>query len=226
MITSSRPLDLSLSLFASVVVAAAMLAGCGGGQIVCTGGGRLVGTGCFCARGQTWDGAQCVGTPETGNCTQKGAMEVVGTAGSVCFCPDGWIWTDANRTECVACTGGAQANGDTECVCPGGTAWVDNACQQVAAPQPVAEQMTCTGGAIATDQGCQCQQGTVWDGNNCVVAEATPPQQIQIQQHTVHSTQSFTCCINHAQYTCPNQAAFQACATLSPNHGCTPAGGC
>lgn len=202
-----------------------VITSCGPGPVVCYGGGRQMGDGCFCARGQTWDGSQCVGTPETGSCTQKGAMEVVSPAGSACFCPDGWIWTDQNRVECVACGGGSLAQGDTACVCPEGTAWIENACQAV--QQPVAEvpqPMSCTGGAIATDQGCQCPQGTGWDGASCAGGQG--PQPIEIHQHTIQSSQSFTCCVNHSKYSCPNDAAFQACATLNPNHGCTPAGGC
>jgi hypothetical protein len=37
--------------------------------------------------------------------------------------------------------------------------------------------------------------------------------------------QSFTCCVNHAQYTCPSTDDLTSCATSQPNH-CTPAGSC
>lgn len=189
----------AFALFALVVMALLPGCSCGsGGGMICTGGGRLVGNGCFCPRGTTWGGNQCQGTPEQGVCTQKGAMEVVGAAGSICTCPDGWIWSSPAMEECVACTGGAIASGDS-CVCPDGTAWDGNQCQ---AQAPVAQEQP---------QEAPQQQA---------------PAQVEVQQRTIQSTQSFTCCVNHARYQCPNQAAFTACATLSPNHGCARAGGC
>lgn len=86
---------------------------------------------------------------------------------------------------------------------------------------------TCTGGAFMTDQGCMCPDGTTWDGANCVAAgpAAPPPQQVIIRQQTHQSNSSFSCCINGAKYSCPNDAEFRNCMTLQ-GHGCTPAGGC
>lgn len=176
------------------------------GGAICTGGSRAVGGGCYCARGQQWDGSQCAGTPETGTCTQRGAMEVISPAGSMCFCPDGWIWTDANRTECQPCGGGSFADGD-RCVCPAGTAWIDNACQQPQ-EQPQAQAVEAPPEAPPQAQPPQ----------------APPP--VEVRQQTRQSTSNFTCCINHAKYQCPNDGAFRACMTLTPNHGCARAGGC
>ncbi len=236
---NARLLHARSALLGSVFLAsifATVLPACGRGPLICTGGARIVGSACYCAKGQTWNGAQCAGTPETGSCTQKNAMEVVGAAGSICYCPDNWIWNNASRTECLPCTGGAIANGDA-CYCPEGTAWNNSTCEPIPQAAPVA---SCMGGAIATDQGCQCPQGSSWNGVQCmcpagaewngvqcvwsqqVQQQQPPPQQQVIEQRSYQST----CCVNHAKYNCPNHAAFQACATLSPSHGCTRAGGC
>ncbi|MDB4995525.1 MAG: hypothetical protein JWM74_2957 [Myxococcaceae bacterium] len=229
---SSRNAFFVFLLAASIF--ATLLPACGRGPLVCTGGARVVGSACYCAKGQTWNGSQCAGTPETGACAQKNSMEVVGAAGSICYCPDGWIWDSANRTECLPCTGGAIANGDSNCYCPDGTAWNNNACEPIPQAAPVA---SCMGGAIATDQGCMCPQGATWNGAQCMCPAGAEwngaqcvwqqqPQQQVIQQRSIQSSSSFTCCVNHAKYNCPNDAAFQACATMQGNHGCARAGGC
>jgi len=133
-------------------------------------------------------------------------MEVISPAGSMCFCPDGWIWTDANRTECQPCGGGSLADGDQRCVCPAGTAWIDNACQQ---PQQQAQEQPQPQEQVQATQ-----------------AAPPPPPPVEYRHQTRQSTTNLTCCINHAKYQCPTDAAFRACATLSPNHGCARAGGC
>ena len=122
----------------------------GGGGLVCGQGARMVGTGCYCPLGTTPDGVSCQGAPQQGTCG-AGAMQVNGASSSVCSCPDGWIWSDNAMTTCAQCVGGTIASGDA-CVCPDGT--VSDGTQCVAAA-PVAQQSTCTGGGITTDNGCQ-----------------------------------------------------------------------
>ncbi|MBL9027387.1 MAG: hypothetical protein JNL21_34670 [Myxococcales bacterium] len=204
-------------------VLGAVVLACGAGAWgppVCTGGARAIGSNCFCPRGTTFDGQACQGTPEQGSCV-AGAMEVSGDGQSLCYCPDGWVWADANKQSCAPCEGGSLAVGDT-CQCPQGTEWNGNQCQEVVMAAP-----TCTGGAFMTEQGCMCPDGTAWDGANCVASGPTapPPQQVIIRQQTNQSSSSFTCCINGAKYTCPNDAEFRNCMTLQ-GHGCAPAGGC
>lgn len=48
---------------------------------------------------------------------------------------------------------------------------------------------------------------------------------VQVQVNTATAVSNVTCCINGARYTCPDQASFQACASMNPS-GCTPAGAC
>ncbi len=228
----------------AISVLAALAASCSGGwgPTVCTGGARAIGSNCFCPKGTSFDGASCQGTPEQGNCV-PGAMEVVGDGQSVCYCPDGFVWTDGQQS-CAPCEGGSVAVGDTcqcqnntiwdgnvcapcqggaiasnnACVCPDGTAWDGAQCQQTFVAEP-----TCTGGAVMTQAGCQCPQGTAWDGANCVSAPAGGP--VIIEQRTHQRNVSLTCCINGANYTCPNEAEFRACTTLQA-HNCARAGGC
>jgi len=54
-----------------------------------------------------------------------------------------------------------------------------------------------------------------------------PRHPVQIQRRSVHrsGSQTLTCCINGARYTCPSQQAFNQCMSLSPS-ACTPAGRC
>lgn len=140
---------LGLALGATLVVS---VLACGPGALICTGGARNTGTGCFCALGTTWNGQICEGTPQAGTCTQAGAMQV----GELCFCPDGYNWTDTSMTACAAlnCQGGSFVSVN-ECVCPNGLAWIENQCQ---AP--------CVPGAIRVDaMTCQCPEGTVNQGD-------------------------------------------------------------
>ncbi len=225
--TLVRILAVALLALTSMLPACACGAGggAGGGGIVCTGGARMVGAGCFCPTGTTFDGTQCQGQAQQGSCP-AGELEVVGQTGAACFCPDGQVWADANRTGCAACTGGSIASGDS-CVCPDGTAWDGNqnqCVQQQVVAQEQPQQPQCQGGAILTDNGCACPDGTQWDGNQCspVQQQQTVIQQQNIQQN---ANISLTCCINHTQYECPSQKAFNDCVTLSPHH-CKHVGGC
>lgn len=109
----------------------------------------------------------------------------------------------------ATCTGGAVPSGD-QCVCPEGTQWNGAECAGAAAA-------ACPPGAVQSGDQCVCPQGTQWGGESC---------QVVIEQRTEQRSMNLTCCINHAKYTCPDEAALQRCATLTPNHGCAPAGGC
>lgn len=51
------------------------------------------------------------------------------------------------------------------------------------------------------------------------------PVQIQHRDVRKSGSQTLTCCINGARYTCPSQQAFNQCMSLSPS-ACTPAGRC
>src|SRR5690348_14721217 len=84
-------------------------------------------------------------------------------------------------------------------------------------------QNGCQGGAVPAGDQCVCPESSQWDGAQCV--QAGGGQQQVYEQRTYQGSQSFTCCVNHAKYTCPDQASFQACSTLSA-HNCAPAGGC
>jgi hypothetical protein len=106
-----------------------------------------------------------------------------------------------------ACPGGMVSAGD-QCACPEGTQWNGAECTMASA---------CPPGSVQNGDECTCPPGTQWGGSSC---------QVVVEQRTRQSTTNLTCCVNHAQYKCPDDAAFQRCATLAPNHGCTPAGRC
>ncbi len=68
------------------------------------------------------------------------------------------------------------------------------------------------------DNGAEPTGGPVWDATFQV---SVPVPQIQVRA----SAYSGSCCINGTKYSCPNQAAFQACSQMNPS-GCAPAGSC
>jgi hypothetical protein len=124
----------------------------------------------------------------------------------------------AAPAQTLACEGGSVQVGD-QCACPDGTAWDGAQCAGAAVANA---GPSCTGGAVPAGDQCVCPEGTAWNGAECVAVV----QQTVIQQQSHTGTSSFTCCVNGARYTCPDDAAFRACVTMSPSHGCTRAGGC